>query len=808
MMVPTTKTDNPRSKTVLLLEDILFVLCLAVIILRTTFTEAPTPQSTQIQAAINDVVYSLCISAVLIFAFMILAFAGLWTGRFSYRPAAIGIGLLILIAAAIIASFNAPNKRAAITVSLTLLAPIFMAAFLPRLLNSNAKIKILLIAITSLGIVAAWQSAEQFFVSNNIMIEQYEEDPNSILQPLGIQPGSLNHMLLEHRIYSKDVRASFTTSNSAGSFAILASFASIALLAERLKHRKLSPAPLGNFILAAFALAAVLFGLFITRSKGAIAAFFIAAAVFALLLRSKRPKISKNVILAACVLAVLVLIPVVAWFGLKFGRLPGGNAMLVRWQYWKASAYMFLDHPLTGAGPGNFACIYHQYKPPSATETVSDPHCFVLSILTQYGPLGLIGFLAIILAPLWRASLACPACPQIALSGELSRRAGPNALESPPGLQFRNFATLCIIAPVAAMLLLRHFIIPPSTAITFSEKLYVFSMTYVTPAAAFVVGCGLLIKSLNTIRNREPVLHSPRVLLRKTAAAGAKDEYALQNTTITAAALFAGLLGVLIHNLIDFAIFEPGVFTTFCAILACLIAMDSQISGQPKPSLAVPGWLKIAATAGILIISYGYFNYALLPVAKSTAKIAQAGRLIALGQFPLAHNILADATLDDTLSPDAPSMNGRLFLRQSYIPNPHQTQLLDESEQTLFIAAERNPADFKTFEDLTDVYFLHARLQPDQNDQWLAKALDSASIAVNLYPGNAELHLQLAQAADELGRTDTALKHYQSAIQIEDSFRKQFLSMYPGREVFSRLGNDKYLFAKERIKILSEKSPQ
>ena len=73
------------------------------------------------------------------------------------------------------------------------------------------------------------------------MLEQYKDDPNSILQPLGIQPGSLNHMLLEHRIYSKDVRASFTTSNSAGSFAILASFASIALLAERLKNRKTCP---------------------------------------------------------------------------------------------------------------------------------------------------------------------------------------------------------------------------------------------------------------------------------------------------------------------------------------------------------------------------------------------------------------------------------------------------------------------------------------------------------------------------------------------------------------------------------------
>jgi tetratricopeptide (TPR) repeat protein len=214
------------------------------------------------------------------------------------------------------------------------------------------------------------------------------------------------------------------------------------------------------------------------------------------------------------------------------------------------------------------------------------------------------------------------------------------------------------------------------------------------------------------------------------------------------------------------------------------------------------------AIVSFLILSCAYFNYALLPVAKSTAKITKTSKPIEFGQFQLAHNLLAAATLYDPLSPDAPSMNGRLFLQQSYTPNPQQSQLLDESEQALFIAAERNPADFKNFESLTEVYFLHARIQPDQNDQWLVKALDSASITVSLYPGNAESHLRLAQAADELGRPDTALKHYQTAVQIEDGFRKQFLLMYPGRNVFSRLGNDKYLFAKERIKILSEKSPQ
>jgi tetratricopeptide (TPR) repeat protein len=98
-------------------------------------------------------------------------------------------------------------------------------------------------------------------------------------------------------------------------------------------------------------------------------------------------------------------------------------------------------------------------------------------------------------------------------------------------------------------------------------------------------------------------------------------------------------------------------------------------------------------------------------------------------------------------------------------------------------------------------------LQPDEKNQWLAKALDSAAIAVELYPGDAELHFLLAQIAEGLGKTDTALKHYRQAVQIEDSFRDQFRLMYPDREVLSRMPEEQYLLAKKQLETLSPKSP-
>jgi len=787
---------GPKIKTVdsdrrfSLLDNALFVCILVVIVLRTTFTEAPSAQASQISGAINDTVYSLCLSAILIFAPLLWLTARLFAGRFSFKFTPLHLGLAIFLIAEVIATFYASNKRSAITASLTMLAPLIMTPLLARLLDTSAKIKILLIVIISLGGVAAWQSAEQYFVSNNIMLEQYKNDPESILQPLNIQPGSLNHMLLEHRIISKDVRAFFTTSNSAGSFAILAVFASIALFAELLKIRKTSNIQLVNLILAASALVIVLFGLIITRSKGAIAAFLIALVVLAMLLLIKHRKLSKNIILAGCVIGFLTLIPVIASYGLKHGRLPGGNSMLVRWQYWHASAKMFLDHPFTGVGPGNFTTSYRLYKPPEALETVSDPHCFVLSTLTQLGVLGLAGFLIFVLTPLWKTSLACP---------ELSRRDDPIHLENTPAPNFKKLAFISALVPVIAMLILRPFLLPPGTASSFDEKLYVFFTDYLAPAAAFAVAFGLIAKSLQIT-----------LITGSGKSRQWQIAFALQNTSLTSISLFAALLAVLIHNLIDFAIFESGVLISFCALLACLMSLNNTHlpSIVHRPSSIVHRLLSVLCLLSTVLCLFFFFTFALLPVAKSTSLINQARRPMSLGQYLVAHNILDAATEADQLSPDAPLTNGRLYLQHFNSPIMPQQQTLDGAEQALFIAAQRNPNDSRCFESLAEVYYIRSRLFPDQNEMWLNSALNSIQNAVSLYPGEADSHLRLAQIADELNQTDLALKHYQKTVEIEDGFREMFKQMYPGREVFSRLGNDKYSLAKQRIQNLLPKSPQ
>jgi hypothetical protein len=322
--------------------------------------------------------------------------------------------------------------------------------------------------------------------------------------------------------------------------------------------------------------------------------------------------------------------------------------------------------------------------------------------------------------------------------------------------------------------------LPQSITETIEEKLYVLFSLYFAPAAAFAVGVAIFAKALQTSR----------------------DEYDLQNTHLTSIALFCGLLGFIIHNTIDFAIFEPGILTAFFAALACLIALNARTQNQQKPAVPSPIWEKIAVVACALLIGFAYFNYALIPVAKSASGIAKARLSMALGQVQLAHNFLDAATNDDPIGPEAPYLNGQLYIHDFYRSDAQNAQLFDNAERALFIAAQRNPQDYKIFNSLAELYSLYARFVPKQSDSLLNKALDSASIAVKLYPGDAELHLLLAQIAEDLNKTDLALKNYRIAVQIEDGFRKQFKLMYPGRKVLSRIIEDKYFFATQRIKDL------
>ena len=196
----TNKPPNPnpsKSKALAYFEYVLLALCLAVIALRTTFTEGPATQSTTFAANLNDSLYSLSVSTVLILTFVLWIVWSFCSRSFIYRRTGMEIGLGIFCVGAFVAGLAATDKRLAMTGIAVFLAPALTAFLLVQILDSQAKIKLMLAVIAALGVISVYQCAEQFFVSNQMTIEQYEQDPQSLLVPMGIKPDSFRQFLFE-----------------------------------------------------------------------------------------------------------------------------------------------------------------------------------------------------------------------------------------------------------------------------------------------------------------------------------------------------------------------------------------------------------------------------------------------------------------------------------------------------------------------------------------------------------------------------------------------------------------------------------
>jgi len=770
-----------KSKSQTIVEYILLTFCLCILALRITFTEGPGALSSSLPGNISDIVYSLSVSGVLIFSCIFYFLPAFCRRRFSYRGSGIEFGLLLFCTASIIASFAAADKRLAITNVVMLLAPLLMAILLVQILDSPSKINLVLCVIGALGVVSACESIYQLLVTNQATIEQYEQVPQILLEPLGIEPGTFQHFLFEHRLYTRGIRGFFTTRNSAGCFALMAAFVAFILLIDRIKnYNGKPPVKLGAnknlnpyLLTGGAALIIIILGLILTKSKGAIIGLLFAAALLvAYLYLGNWLKSHKKVILIACFLLVTLCGWLVISYGLKYKRLPGGTGMLVRWQYWQASAKMYADHLFTGVGPGNFKHFYSHYKPAEALESVADPHNFLLSILTQFGPIGLVGFLAMILIPLWR----------VIFPTHIIEDRGQKTEDR------KQKTIIYLIVISAALLLIRPLILVETPADTLELKIFVISTIYIAPVLAFIAGFLLLSVPLSE-----------------------KSKMDNRKSKISIAILWCVILGVLLNNLIDYAIFEPGVYTTFWVIIACMIAENrnqkTEVRRQ-KSQLSVFRLLSsvFCISAGILIL-IAFVHYAWLPVFKSTNIIQQAYKALSVGQFQQAHTLFAKAGEYDKLDPTAMNLNGRLYLQQySEAPVPaspqvqagqKQTGLLKNAEVCFKQAIARNKADFKNYEKLSDVYELLGQTQ---------EAYDWCLKATQLYPGSDRLHFKLAQIAEQLGETNTAIEQYSKAIEIEDSFRQQFKMMYPERkEIVSRLGEEKYQFAIKKVKELSEK---
>jgi tetratricopeptide (TPR) repeat protein len=266
-----------------------------------------------------------------------------------------------------------------------------------------------------------------------------------------------------------------------------------------------------------------------------------------------------------------------------------------------------------------------------------------------------------------------------------------------------------------------------------------------------------------------------------------------------AIALMCGLIAVLIHNLIDFAIFDPGNWSVFWLFVAALAALTHNTTEVPEKTVTFDAPKRLGALTGLLIIALVYLAFVLIPPIRAE-RLFKRAMVDDVRRIKLIETAIAADGLSSKTAYKSALTFSRVYQRQQVKDRRFLEKALDFSH----IAAARNPADFKPWRLLGQIEVLLAvQAEGEQKEKYLKAAFDDVQQAIERYPGSGQLHYNLANLAEQLGRNDAALTHYQTAVEIEDAYRVQFRIMYPERKtVISRLGNTAYTEAKAKIEQL------
>lgn len=747
----TQKLDRDKTKPVAILEMMLLFGCLAVMAIKVAAHENMV--TTAVKGSFDTSLFSLCSSMVIVVLFSLWLVVCVFAKRGCYRFTGLEIVLAMFVLAAIKAFLAASDKRIAMTSLIAIATPILLAILLVQLLDSAEKVRLAMMAVAAVAVVCSFEIWSQYAIAAPEMIAKYEANQTEVMEGFGVKPGTINHAMLEERIYSQKPAGFFMTSNSAATFILLGVFTLFALIAKWLgdRNRKDKLKLVSVAAMAGF-LAMFLFALFVTKSKGAILAFAaasVASAGYVLLANviKRKPKIA-TLLVVICIAAIALA---VVGFGRSHNTLPGGVSMQLRWQYWTASAKMF-SHNVTGVGGGNFANHYYKYKMMGAVEDVADPHNFILSLLCQFGIVGCLSFVGIVVLI-------------------VTRLFGMTKVTVEKSKAIMSTKVVAAAALVIGLVIALKPIVTQAATLNASDIAGEFILSIIR-AIIFMAGFMLM-----------------AIMVRP------KNDAKIKNNVFVNGFLAFGLFAVLLQNMVDFSIFEPSIFTAFCVILSCFLATfanNSSVEKQAGQCLSLSTKrAKITAVAIAVVLPVSLFSYGIAKPVKAFI-FSRKAEMTAPYDFDKACEYFKIAADSDKLS-NAALINHSNFIMKKYLAVETNQKSANEvlpyrAGDLLIAAAKRNPICFQTFEKLVNIYSYIEKYNPDS----LNMKMGFAQQGLYLYPNSSYLRFALAKTAKKLGDEKLASENYAKVVKIEKAYKKEFAKIYPNRKPMGKLSQKQY----------------
>ena len=615
-----------------------------------------------------------------------------------------------------------------------------LAIILRQQLTSAKETRALVVVLLALGLAVSLHASYQYAVVQPQLRAQFEKDPDKVFERMGIsaEPGSPTRSHAENRIKSLEPNAEFALTNSLAGF--LLPWLLLALgIAFWTVQKEVDWKIIGTLI----AVALFIFGvLLLTKSRTAVLAA--AGGCVLILLYGRRSgwqldwRWPAGIAAAALVLGLVA----VAAKGLDAKVLSESpKSLLYRIEYWRATAALIATEPLYGVGPGNFQERYVNYKLPEASETVADPHNFLLEVWSTAGTPALLALVGLMAVTAWQVSRR-----SAVVSGEPPAETNYEKKSAVEELKISHFA---IYAGAVLGLLLAGIL-----------GFVVFDPLETTRSGALDGG-------------RDSSLGIPIIWLTCFVSLivcfiGLQDW--VNRGELPRSAVVIALLALLVNLLAAGAAIFPGIVNTAWLLWAIALQPDAseETNSAAEPTAAAwsPLWTKIiSVAAGFLFLAalLGCYFTEYQPVLKGQMLVLQAVSARNENHHSQAADLINESIAADPWAP----MPRRLladFLLRGWLARPNQRAwgaFLDAME----LYEKSSSHHFSMHEERGQWLLLAGRRIKDPDR--IKLAAEAYQEAIKCYPNSAFLHAQLASIYAELEKKDDAQREAAEAARLD-----------------------------------------
>ena len=555
---------------------------------------------------------------------------------------------------------------------------------------------------------------------------EYALDPTAALLKAGVDapPGSPERALYEFRLASPDSTATFALANSLAGFLTpwMILLCGMLVLPSTTSQVRTSGARETARRLVCAALCCLLgLGIALTHSRSALVA--VGCGMLGMACRfwyERRPHAWKAWCAGTVGLSVLFL-------GVSLAVLPSGlianaaKSLRYRLEYWQATVQLIADHPWRGCGLGQFQDYYARYQLPAASETVADPHHFLLEVWATAGTPGGLLVLGFLGSWWWH----------------LRRRAGPTVGHDQPDhdrLEWWIYGGALVGLAIA---LLAGFLTG------FVPHLFLFIGG--APLGAFCV-CALR----SWVREGQLPWYLPAI------AAGA----------------------LLVHLMTAGGIAFPGVAGSLWLLMVLSIAIAAPL---PPRWCGLSGSVVVALAA--LFLALACRQTALQPSIHTATMLQSADRLgqrsweeRLAGRVESSDRMRAAAMDQYRAAVEQSPFDAAPWWHQAWLAQTYWLGTQDEADRLQFRqflrgALRRQPHSATAHLQVGLQYLRMYRSSNDARD--LQAALDAWSRAVQCQPNRASLHANLAWAQHLAGQASAAADSAQHALDLDDQHEHQ-----------------------------------